>query len=207
MKDAVAPLAGAYDLTAAKAAIGTALSAGRAEVRLNYASSTAMLQAKDFDEKLRADLAAASSDDAVLELLSAAKTKTQGFQDVLAKSLEEILAEDVRKNTALADRVPEAEAAVKAIKKEVSGAFRVTRAGAELAAAGAQAALGLRGLESDLQRALKEASSNEAVDAALESAERRLTSETSSGNESLDGIIKAFGLASAEGAKRTGAEK
>jgi len=89
----------------------------------------------------------------------------------------------------------------------VSGAFRATRAGAELAAAGAQAALGLRGLESELQRALKEASDNEAVDAALKAAEQSLASETSSGNDSLDGIIKAFGLASAEGAKRTGAEK
>jgi len=117
MEKAVGAVAAAYDLTAAKAAIGTALSAGRAEVRLNYASSTAMLQARDFDEKLRADLAAASSDAAVLELLTSAKEKTQAFQDGLANDLEAILAEDVREKPALADRVPEAEAAVKAIKE------------------------------------------------------------------------------------------
>jgi hypothetical protein len=207
MQEAVAPLAGAYDLTDAKAALGTALSAGRAEVRLNYARSTARLSAKDFDAKLREDLKGATSEAAVVELLTAANKQTRSFQDSLDQTLTEILDQDVRSNAALAERVPEAEAYADAIRAEVAAAFGVAQAGAELAAAGAQAALGLQSLERDLLRELKAAQDNDAVDGALLSAGRRLASQTRSRNEQLDDIIQTHGLASEEGAKKTDAEK
>jgi len=70
--EAVAPLAGAYDLTDARARIATALAAGRAEVRLNHARQAARLQARDFDQELRNRLGEAATDAEVVELLQGA---------------------------------------------------------------------------------------------------------------------------------------
>jgi len=73
LTEAVAPLAGSYDLTDARTKIGTALAAGRAEVRLNHARQSSMMQARDFEVSLNAALAAATSEDEVQGLLEGAQ--------------------------------------------------------------------------------------------------------------------------------------
>lgn len=72
LTEAVAPLAGAYDLTDARDRITTALAAGRAEVRLQHARQGAKLQARDFETSLNEALAEAGNDADVEALLESA---------------------------------------------------------------------------------------------------------------------------------------
>jgi hypothetical protein len=206
MRQAVAPLAGAYDLTDANAELATALAAGRAEVRLNHARATASLQARDFDRDLKERLEAAGTEAAVVEILTSAAEETARLTQQLDDQLNEVL-DEARAAPGLEERIPEAEAYADEIRADQARAFGQAQAGAELAAAGAQAALALQALASRLDGDLGEANSNDEVDAALGSAEQRLASQTRSRNSQLDEIIETHGLASVEGGKKTDAEK
>jgi len=109
LTEAVAPLAGAYDLTDARAAISTALAAGRAEVRLNHARQRARIQARDFDIEMNTRLQEATSDADVVALLDGAHEYAVTLEDQLAAALNEIL-DEARLEPGLASRMPEAEA-------------------------------------------------------------------------------------------------
>jgi len=65
-----------YPLDAARAAIGTALAAGRAEVRLNHARAGARLEARDFDNQLKKLLTAAKTVEDVTQVLGTAEKKS-----------------------------------------------------------------------------------------------------------------------------------
>jgi hypothetical protein len=203
--EAVAPLAGAYDLTDARATIGVALGAGRAEVRLNHARMAARLQAKDFDRQLNEGLQQADTAAGVLELLEQARAFTADAEDNLAAQLDEILAE-ARDTPGLEERIPEAEAYVETIKAEQGAAFSDAGAGAELAASGAEARVAIASIKSRLQRDLAEAKTAEEVDSILNEAESDAMALTNRMNGNIDDVISTHNLASPEGAKKSDAE-
>jgi hypothetical protein len=93
LTEAVAPLAGAYDLSDARNRIATALAAGRAEVRLNHARQDAKLMARDFETQLNTQLGEADSDAAVQELLDGAHSFSVEAEAALDEQLREIIDE------------------------------------------------------------------------------------------------------------------
>lgn len=170
MNEAVAPLAGAYDLKPALAKIGTALGAGRAEVRLNHARMAARLQARDFDVTLSSELAKAKDQAAVDQLVTDAnKFATKASAD-LKKQLDSII-EEASLTPGLTDRIPEAKAYSDTIVKEQDAAFAELQATAELSAAGAQARVSIEAIKNRLEAALKGAEDAEQVDKILKEAE------------------------------------
>ena len=93
MEEAVAPLAGAYDLDKDRATIQTALAAGRAEVRLNHARKTASLKATEFDAEIVRRFGAAETAADIDELLVSAREYAATAGDELDKKLNVILDE------------------------------------------------------------------------------------------------------------------
>jgi len=188
LTEAVAPLAGAYDLTDARARIATALAAGRAEVRLNHARQAARLQARDFDTELNARLAEAVSEAAVLELLDGAMAFSQNAEAALDEQLRSII-EEARSEPGLASRIEEAEAYADVIREDQRHAFADANAGAELAAAGANAKLAIASIKSRLMKQLAEATTADEVDARLGDAEGDAKFLESTMSDRLDAVI------------------
>lgn len=86
-------MAGAYDLSADRATIQTALAAGRAEVRLNHARKTASLKAADFDAEIVRRFGAAATAADIDELLISARDYAATAGEELDKQLNVILDE------------------------------------------------------------------------------------------------------------------
>jgi hypothetical protein len=104
LTEAVAPLAGSYDLTPARTSINTALAAGRAEVRLTHASKVSQMRAREAATLLNANLAAAATEDEIQDLLAGAAEFAISAEEALDQQLNEIVGE-AGEASGLADRM------------------------------------------------------------------------------------------------------
>jgi hypothetical protein len=150
MTDAIAASgAGAYDLSDARQAIETALAAGTAEVRLTHARAGARLQARDFDRQLKKALLDADTIRKVEAVLGSAEAQSTRLVSELDGQLKDIIAE-MATVSALKVRIPEAEEYANEIRAAQAHAIEIAASGAELAAAGAQARLGVKSVKDNM---------------------------------------------------------
>lgn len=185
--------AGAYDLSDARARIETALAAGRAEVRLNHARQSSMMEARDFELALNTALAAATSEAEVQELLEGAYAFAIDAETALDGQLEEIL-DEARADEGLADRIPEAEAYADEIRYAQFAAFSDASAGAELTGIGASTRVAVASIKSRLEGQLERAETADEVDQRLGQAEDDARLLLGQMNNALEGVMEQHGL-------------
>jgi hypothetical protein len=133
LTEAVAPLAGTYDLDPAKTTITTALAAGRAEVRLTHSYKRSQMQAREASTVLAEALAAASSSDEIQTLKAEAVEFATQATTALDTELTEIVAE-ASEVEGLADRMEDLQAYADEIRLAQSVALENAAASEEIEA-------------------------------------------------------------------------
>lgn len=187
MKEAVKAFPG-WDLSEAVAKINTALGAGRAEVRLNYARGIADFTIKSFDSQVTGVLATAESEDEVNQISGLINSAFEDAVNQLDTDLTEII-DEAAGVEGLESRIEEARAYADEIRAGASERATYGKAKAELAVAGKRGEITLNNIQVAMKARFDGAKTHDEVDQVLEDTEFDVKTASRLVNNQLDDIM------------------
>lgn len=187
MTEAVSAFPG-WDLSEAIAKINTALGAGRAEVRLNYARGIADFTIKSFDSQVTGVLATAESEDEVNQISGLINAAFEDAVNQLDTDLTEII-EEASGVEGLESRIEETRAYADEIRASAGEKARYGKAKAELAVAGKRGEITLNNIQVAMKARFDGAKTHDEVDQVLEDTEFDVKTASRLVNNQLDDIM------------------